>query len=90
MNFAAFKEKAKWCSLASGALFLIISVYMQRKFIFESGNTAGRLLLIAMIAALVTLVLGILSLPRWQSFIALGIAGYAIYWLAFGIPYALA
>lgn len=90
MNFTSFKAKAKWWCLASGALFLVISGYMQKKFIFESGTTAGRFLLVAMIAALFTLVLGIVSLPRWQGFVALVIAAYATYWLAFGIPYGLA
>jgi hypothetical protein len=90
MNFTFLKEKAKWWGLASGALFLVISAYMQKKFIFDSGNTAGLLLLVAMIAAVITLVLGILSLPKWQGFVALAIAAYAIYWLSFGRPYGLA
>lgn len=90
MNLTSLKEIAKWFGLVSGGVFLFISIYMQRKFIFESGNTAGLLLLIAMIAAGATLLAGILSLPRWQGFVALAISAYAMYWLVFGKLYALA
>jgi len=55
---------------------------MRTKFIFDSGNVGGALLLLALVAAGVTLVLGLLSLPRWQSFVALAISGYALYWLS--------
>lgn len=74
--------------LATGFLFLVVSTYMRMKFVFESGNTAGLLMFVAMIAALLTLIFGLAAIPRWQSFVALAICGYAIYWLS-GPTYAL-
>jgi hypothetical protein len=83
------RAKARWLSQISGVIFLIIHAHMRGKFIFESGNTAGKLLLISMIAALLTLVFGIMSLPRWQGFVALAISAYAAYWFAVGPLYAI-
>ncbi len=89
MSLTSFRHKARWLSLITGFIFLVIHIYMRSKFIFESGNTAGLLLLIAMIAALLTLVFGLFSLPRWQGFIALAIFIYAGYWFAYGPVYAI-
>jgi hypothetical protein len=83
------KEQAKWYVLASGALFLLVSTYLRVKFVFESGNLAGALLLVSMILAVLTFVFGLLSLPRWQSWVAFAISGYALYWLFFTRLYAL-
>ena len=85
----SFKEKAGWLSQICGVIFLIIHAYMRSKFIFESGNTAGTLLLVSTVAALLTFVLGIVSLPRWQGFVALAISAYAAYWLVFEPHYAI-
>jgi hypothetical protein len=52
MNFNQVREKTKWWGLICGAIFLVISSYIRWKFVFESGNAAGMLLLIALIAAL--------------------------------------
>jgi len=56
--------------------------------VFESGNAAEMLLLIALIAALLTFVFGILSLPQWQGGVAFVIVVYAVYWLS-GPTYAI-
>ena len=88
MEFRELKERTKWLCLATGVVFLAVSTYMRIVFVFESGNAAGFLLLIAMISAFSTLVLGAVSVPRWQSFIALAICGYAVYWLS-GRTYAV-
>ena len=85
----ALREKARWLSQITGVIFLLIHAYIRGKFIFESGNAAGMLLLISMVAALLTLVFGILSLPRWQGFVALGITAYAFYWFFFCRLYAI-
>jgi hypothetical protein len=71
-------------------IFLVIHAYMRGKFIFESGNTAGMLLLISMVAAVLTLIFGVISLPRWQGFVALCVSAYAFYWFAFCRLYAVA
>ena len=83
------RAKARWLSQISGGIILVIHAYMRSKFIFESGNTAGKLLLISMIAALLTFVFGIMSLPRWQGFVALAISAYASYWFTVGPLYAV-
>jgi hypothetical protein len=82
MNFNQVREKTKWWGLICGAIFLAVSSYMRWKFLFESGNVGGMLLLTALIAALLTFVFGILSLPRWQGVVAFVIVGYAVYWLS--------
>ena len=81
-------DRTKWLGLLSGAVFLGVSSYMRWQFAFESGNAGGMLLLIALIAAALTFILGILSLTRWQSFVALAIVAYSIYWLS-GPTYAI-
>lgn len=81
-------DRTKWLGLLSGAVFLGVSSYMRWEFVFGSGNTGGMLLLIALIAAALTFILGLLSLPRWQSFVALAIVAYSIYWLS-GPTYAI-
>ncbi len=88
MSITTFREKSKWWCLVSGFVFIAVSTYMRMKFIFESGNTGGALLLLALITASVTLVLGLVSLPRWQSFVASAISGYALFWLG-GPTYAI-
>jgi glucan phosphoethanolaminetransferase (alkaline phosphatase superfamily) len=88
MNLNQVRDKSKWWSLICAAIFLVISSYMRWKFVFESGNAAGRLLLIALIAALLTFIFGILSVPRWQSVVAFAIVVYAAYWLS-GPTYAI-
>jgi len=83
MSYQQFKEKARWLGLVSSGIFLIINIYLRVKFVFDSGEFAGRLVLIAFLAALTTLALGIVSCPRWQSFISLGVFAYALYWALF-------
>ena len=82
MNKRRFKVNAKWLCLATGMIFLLISSYMRIKHVFEDGNAAALLQLVALVAALATLILALLSLPRWQSFVALAIFAYAIYWIS--------
>jgi hypothetical protein len=89
MSFSSIRHNAKWLSLLSGIVFLAINVYMRIKFVFESGNTGGMLLLISLVALFFALVCGILALPRWQGFVALGICIYGGYWIAYYPPYAV-
>jgi hypothetical protein len=76
------RDKTKWYGVVSGGAFIAISTYLRVKWIFDSGKVAGTLYLIAIVTALLTLVLGLLSLPRWQSFFALAVFGYAVYWFS--------
>jgi cobalamin biosynthesis protein CobD/CbiB len=80
-KFRIIKEQAQRFGLATGALFLIITTYMRVKFVFDSGNFAGTLLLISVVLAISTVLLGLLSLPKWQAWTALIISAYALYLL---------
>jgi hypothetical protein len=76
------RDRVKWYGVVSGGFFIATSTYLHMRWVFESGRVAGRWYLIAILAALATLLLGLLSLPRWQSFFALAVFGYAIYWFS--------
>ena len=83
------KDRVKWFAMISAGVFLASSTYLHVKWVFESGNHAARWYGLATLSALTTLVLGALSLPRWQSFFALAVFAYAIYWHtqpAYAIP----
>ena len=79
MNFKAARERAKWLSQITGAVFLITYAYMQHVYVFQSGNTGGMLALVLLITSALTLILGLLALPRWQGFVALIIVAFAFY-----------
>jgi hypothetical protein len=90
MSFQRLKRYSPWLSQASAAVSLCIVVFMRIKFVFDSGNTAGMLLLIAMLTSLLTLVFGVVALPRWQGFVALGIFGVVAYFILFERMYGVA
>jgi len=83
MNRKQVGEKTKWWGLMCGAIFLVVSSYMRWKFVFEPGPTAGVLLIFSMFLAVLTLAFGLLSTPKWQSWIALAVFCYALYWVFF-------
>jgi hypothetical protein len=89
MNYKTFKRHSKWLSQVSAATSLITIVFVQSKFIFESGNTAGKLVFISMITAVFSLVFGVASLPRWQGFVALAIFSYVAYCILFTSLYGV-
>lgn len=89
MNYKTLKEYSKWLSQISAAVSLIILVYVKSKFVFDSGNTAGMLVLILMVAAVFTFIFGMLSLPRWQGFVALAIFSYVAYSILFTRIYGI-
>ena len=89
MSGKSFGERAKWLSQVTAAISLIIVVFVRSKFLFDSGNTAASLLLIAMVAAVLTLVLGIAAIPRWQGFVALAVFSVVAYCLLFVSLYAI-
>lgn len=84
------KDKIKWAAFISACAFLVVSTYIKYiKIVIYYAEEACFYMLLVEVAALATLVLGLLSLPRWQSFFALLTCGYALYWFsqpAYGIP----
>ena len=83
MSRKSFKEVAKWTSLVWAAIALGLVLYVRTKFIFDSGNTAGMLVLVAMVAAVFTLIFGVAALPRWQGFLALAAFVAVAYFIFF-------
>ena len=90
LSLQSLRKYFPWPSLATAVVSLGIIVFVRTKFIFDSGNTAGMLLLIAMFTALLTLIFGIASLPRWQGFVALVIFGIVAYFILFERLYGVA
>lgn len=90
MVFQRLRKYSTWMSQVSAVVSLIAVVFLRSKFIFESGNTAGMLVLFAMVTWLLTLIFGVAALPRWQGFAALGIFGVLAYNILVEPLYALA
>jgi hypothetical protein len=83
MSWNRLKEYCKWLSQLSAAISLIIVVYFTNKPTFATGEEAGTLFLIAFIITVFTFIFGVLSLPRWQGFLALIIFSFNAYWLGY-------
>ena len=79
----------KWSSVATSLISLLIIIFVKSKYLFESGNFAGKLVLLSMITALVSVILSIMVLPRWQGIISLLIAFCSGYLILFTPLYAI-
>ena len=84
------KQLCSWLSQFAAVTALILIAFVRGKYAFVFGNTAGTLLLAATIAAVLTLILGIASLPRWQGFVAIAAFSLVAYCLLFVNMYVLA
>lgn len=84
------RHHAKWLSQVTAAVALILIAYVRGRYFFVFGNTAGKLLLCATLAAVFTLIFGIAALPRWQGYFALSIFLFVAYCLLFLPMYAIA
>ncbi|MGH9968076.1 MAG: hypothetical protein ACREBG_09625 [Pyrinomonadaceae bacterium] len=89
MSLRGFREYSKWLSQVSAAISIIVVVFLRSKFTFEFGNTAGMLVLVAMITSLLTLIFGVAAVPRWQGFVALVIFVLVAYYIFFEQLYGL-
>lgn len=83
MNLKTLKKHSVWLSQLSAAISLVLVLYIKSKRVFVNENEAAALLLIAMIATTFTFIFGILSVPRWQGFLALAIFSYTAYCVLF-------
>jgi hypothetical protein len=85
----ALKDRMKWFAVLSGCTFLAISSYIKYvRMVYYIGEEARFHMQLAILAALATLVFGLMSLPRWQSFFALAVFAYSFYYFsrpAYGI-----
>jgi hypothetical protein len=85
----SFRSHSKWLSQFCAVVSLTIVVYLRSKFVFASFHTPTMLVEFAIISMLLTLIFGIASLPRWQSFVSLTIliaVAYMLFELRIGIP----
>ena len=82
MTFRKFRDRAVWVALAGAIIIFagqwIVSVHYVDREVWVD-RTPPILDLLGLCAWLVTFVLGLLTLPRWQSFVALA----ACLWVTF-------
>ncbi|HVF47585.1 MAG TPA: hypothetical protein VNA17_08480 [Pyrinomonadaceae bacterium] len=89
-TWAAIRQHAGKYGLASAVLTAGLLVYVRTEFRFERGTEAGLLLLIITVGLLVSLALGLIGLPRLESFFALFVFTItAIFFVAFWPHYML-
>ncbi|MGH9931154.1 MAG: hypothetical protein ACREA9_18250 [Pyrinomonadaceae bacterium] len=82
MTFREFRDKAEWVALAGTILIFAVQWWCHVHYVDRSvwvDRTPPVLNLLGFCATLLTLVLGFLTLPRWQSFVALA----ACLWVTF-------
>jgi hypothetical protein len=82
MLLTKHRAKAEWGSQIAGVVFLLLCIYMQRTYFFESAVVASNLFMIAMLAVTVSLILGVIVLPRWHGYVSIGLFAYAMYWIS--------
>ena len=77
MTFKAFRDKAQWVALGSAIILFVGDWYCRVSFwrINENGwgetRTPAGVVPAWLLLWLLTLVSGLITLPRWQSFLAL-------------------
>jgi hypothetical protein len=82
MTFREFRDKAQWAALSGGVVivagqWLLHDIYLDRAAWID--RTPPALNLLGFITSFLTVVLAILTIPRWQSFVA----GAAVLWVIF-------
>jgi hypothetical protein len=79
----------KWLCFTCALMFVAISMFMRVIEVFPSGNDGAYMALLAIASAVMTIGLGIASLPSWQSYFGFAVFIYAIYWFFFAMSYAV-
>lgn len=92
MTFSSFRAKLKWLALISALIVFSMEMYCRSycdRIIIGSGpsgpvpfkldDTPKGFATVWLVALFITLVSGLITLPRWQSFLALFIAGVVIF-----------
>jgi hypothetical protein len=84
MTFKVFRDKAQWVALFSGSIIFAGQWFLHVRYVkFENStyvdHTPPVLNLLGLVLTLSTLLLGLITLPRWQSFLAL----LAFLWVTF-------
>lgn len=81
-DYKFIRENSARLSLVCVATSLIIIAFAKSGWLFESELYINRLLFISVMVAALALILGILSLPRWQSFVVsfVALVNYLFVW----------
>lgn len=77
------KSFASWISLVSSAASLAILVYVRWVWRFEDFETPHFLAGLALLLTPITLVTGLIGLPRWRSIVAIIFLGVVAYFFSF-------
>jgi hypothetical protein len=78
-----------WFAVMASVTALAILAYLKHKFVFESGNLAGSLVLATYLLTATALILGFVYVRRWQGITALLIAAFVTYFALFTPLYAV-
>ncbi len=89
MNYKIFKKYSLWLSQFSAAISLISIVFVKSYWVFVNANLAGNLVIVSIFFGLLTLLFGLVSLPRWQGFVAMAVFGFVAYLILFTPLYAV-
>jgi hypothetical protein len=96
LTFASFRNKAKWAALATSVAHIIVVIAYRRLYFNPNAHhpnewlgtlvDAGPVFHYSWLAlAVLTLTLGMLTLPKWQSVFALSLLWFAM-WLRLDSP----
>ena len=89
MNSKSSRNCSKWSSLTVSVIALLILMFLQWNSPFDSGNMAGKIMLVQIVMTLIAIILGLIALPTWQGFIALIISSYIVYCFLFTQIFAI-
>ena len=73
------KDKAKWYGVVSACVFMVASTYMLRTAVFYDTRLPWIIFYLEFTTALSSLIFGLLSFPKWQSYVALAVWVYSFY-----------
>lgn len=89
MTFSSFRDKVRWVALISAVILFSLDMYCRWScstiIISSSGvpfkvdNSPRGFMVIWLSALVITLLSGLITLPRWQSFLALLTVGLVIF-----------
>ena len=90
METARVRTMGAWCSVVLAMLAAIVVAYVKNKHVFAHGNDAELLVQGCIAFSCISLILGALSLRRWQGILAILISSGVLYVVIFTPLYMLA
>jgi hypothetical protein len=79
MTIAKTNEWLKWLGLTNALVSIGTISYIKFRFVFESGNVAGKLVLLSLATSFLAALLGIYEFRRWQSWLSFVLVGGVVY-----------